>query len=249
MDFRKKQKEEQPEVFPPREDCFPRGFKEVYFEEMPGEIYMEFTLTSLYTKNCRCPECGSSRYQVRGSEMRRVIDLPYLGRVVGEGLRIPEFRCDDCGRESFVPDISDFVRSGSQMTNRLQEFVVFLEARTSGEGASRILECMDLFISGDTILRTAKRYEQDMDADIWRRAHRFRGKNEQKFDEFHAQELANSLAYYMEPQIVSDDREQRINAMEKLFDLVFTKRKRSPGVGEPKVVGRPKRDTWIFRWK
>lgn len=68
-------------------------------------------------------------------------------------------------------------------------------------------------------------------------------------NDFQAQELADSLAYYMEPQIVSDDREQRIAAMEELFDVVFTEGKRSPGVGEQMVAGRPKKNIWKFQWK
>lgn len=247
-----KREEEKSEelVFPPLETCFPRGFSVEEKElDFPGCVYLELRLTesSFYVRKLRCPECGSDNIKSRGTQKRSIKDIPFWGREVLWDLILPEFSCLDCGRNSFVADVPEVVRRGSGTMIRLEEFIVFLAARTSCEGASRILSYMDTSVSGDTVLRLVRSYEENTDDDVWRRAHQFREKPIRRITENQAENIADSLAYYMETEILSLEKEKRIREMERLFDLVFTQKKVSPGCSDM-TKSRRKRLP-VFRWK
>lgn len=199
-------------------------------------------------RNLKCPKCGGKdNIRVRGSEVRILKDIPYLGREIIWELTMPELQCCGCGRESFLPDLSELVRSGTGRLIRLEEFIVFLAARTSSEGAAKILQSMNTDISGDTVQRIVAGYEKNQDSDIWIKAHQFEGKPIHGITEDSAEDFGNSLAYYMGAEIICPDREKRIEEMVRLFNLVFTEKKRSPGWNG--AAAKKKSRLPAFTWK
>lgn len=74
-----------------------------------------------------------------------------------------EFQCSnvDCGSVSFTEPYSDFLNDYCYMTNRLVDLVCTLALETSCESSARILNSMNVKISGDTVIRTLiKRYDR-----------------------------------------------------------------------------------------
>lgn len=238
-------------IYLPKESGILKNFNVTFIETaFPGQLYIEAGLsgTSKYLKNQRlCPDCGSREVECRGSETRLVRDIPYQGRPPVWRLTLPEFRCMDCGRESFLLDLPELFRRGSSMTFRLEEFIFLLATCTSCEGAAKILQCMNTDISGDTVMRMMQEYS-DSEA-IQRLARWLRENNRRKcrkITEEYAQKLANDLMYYMEPEILSLTQETRLNAMRNLFELVFVRRKASPG-SMPQQDKKSVRDLHIWK--
>lgn len=232
-------------VMPPKADILPKGMTVTGFDEFPDAVFLDIELTGGFKEMYRliCPVCGCRHIRERGTDRRSVKDIPYLGRQISLELNMREFRCMGCGRESFVPELTGFADKKSQMTVRLKEFVVFLAAVSSYEGASRILECMSTSISGDTVARICKDYRNKNDQSVWNAANEIQKAVPTRYYE-HAQieDLAQNLAYYMTPRILSTNAGIRLEAMKELFDTVFVKKKKSPGCSTSS-------GSWKFGWK
>lgn len=239
-----------PELLPPKELIFPKGFRLVHFEDFLEVVTMELVQTGGYRQlyQLKCPRCGSSDLGERGSEKRVVKDIPYLGRRVIWELTVTEFQCQNgCGRESFVCDFPGFLERGAKMTVRLKEFLVLLAACTSAESASRIMQYMFTGISGDTIMRTVQEYKKEGKESVWQLAMKLRKSAISRCTDDQIEELGRSLAYYMEPEIMSIDAEVRLKAMESLFVDVFQKGRRAP---EYKYTYKEPEKSWMkFNWK
>ena len=216
------------EYLPEKAVCFPKGFSVKYFEVMPGQVYLK--LKYGLGANCKCPDCGSSNIQFRGTQEREteIRDLPYFGRGLSWTVDVPELRCISCGRESFIPDFPGFLEKGERISVRLKEFAVFLAEATSCEGAARILEKMETQISGDTIVRILKK-EKDSNSLVWLTAAGAVLKPVRRISEEQSWEYARSLGYYMEEEILCLNQEKRIASMAKLMEDVFVKGMVSPG--------------------
>lgn len=208
-------------VFPEVRDCFPRGFSEEFFEVFPGVIYMKLQVSGIGVGDCVCPDCGSDECQVLRQKKREVKDIPYLGRAVTEELLIKEYKCRNCGLESFTSDISGFAGTDRYMTIRMEEFLVFLTAYAGFEMAGRILECMNVTVGEDTLRQIDTEYRNKEGSNIWDEANLHAGSCQRDIDEDDAQEIANRLAGGMKPEILSNSRKQRLAAMTELFQGVF----------------------------
>jgi len=115
------------------------------------------------TQSIICPKCKKECNRYHAVHKRKVQDLPVLGKRTILLLSIYEFECEnpDCSRISTTENFGGFLNSHSRMTERLADLVTQLALKTSCEGAARILNSMNIAISGDTVIRTLiKRYDK-----------------------------------------------------------------------------------------
>lgn len=112
--------------------------------------------------SCECPKCHSVSTHYHGTYVRKVKDLPVLGKSVILEITSREYACDndECDTVTVAETYQGFLNSYSRMTERLEDFICTLALETSCEGASRICRQIGINISGDTIIRLLlKRFE------------------------------------------------------------------------------------------
>lgn len=115
------------------------------------------------TPECICPSCGEVANKVYATHHKKVQDLPILGKRVMLDIILYEFQCNntECESVSFTETYSDFLNDYCYMTNRLVDLVCTLALETSCESSARILNSMNVKISGDTVIRTLiKRFDR-----------------------------------------------------------------------------------------
>lgn len=115
------------------------------------------------TRSITCPKCKMECNRYHAVHKRKVQDLPIWGKRTVLLLSIYEFDCEnpDCDCISTTETFGNFLNSYSRMTERLADLVTQLALETSCEGAARILQSMNIAISGDTVIRTLiKRYDK-----------------------------------------------------------------------------------------
>jgi transposase len=97
--------------------------------------------------------------EYHGTYVRRVKDLPILGKNVTLEITAYEYNCknESCAQKTFVDDYDHFLCKFSRMTTRCEEFIRILALTTSCEGAAMICARMGLNVSGDTIIRMLKK--------------------------------------------------------------------------------------------
>ena len=216
---------------------------------LPGIVEMEIETTGGFQSyQIKCPVCGRDDLTIRGRASKWISDLPYLGRAIREKLYVPEYRCNTCQRPSFaVSEIPGFLESRCQMTQRLKDFTVLLEACTSAEAAARILQYLDTEISGDTVKRIVDDYKMRNDP-VWVLGKEEFGEiRESRCSDASVEFYGDSLSYYMEPEVLSMDAQIRLDAMKKVFLIVFVEKRPVPEMEKEdwwKARGLP-----AFRWK
>lgn len=216
---------------------------------LPGIVEMEIETTGGFQSyQIKCPVCGRDDLTIRGRASKWISDLPYLGRAIREKLYVPEYRCNTCQRPSFaVSEIPGFLESRCQMTQRLKDFTVLLEACTSAEAAARILQYLDTEISGDTVKRIVDDYKMRNDP-VWVLGKEEFGEiRESRCSDASVEFYGDSLGYYMEPEVLSMDAQIRLDAMKKVFLIVFVEKRPVPEMEKEdwwKARGLP-----AFRWK
>ena len=247
------EKKEFREVFPlplKKGDIFPRGMVIRNCNVYPGIVELKIETTGGFQSHhgIKCPVCGRDDLTIRGRASKWISDLPYLGRAVREKLYVPEYRCNTCQRPSFaVSEVSGFLESRCQMTQRLKDFTVLLEACTSAEAAARILQYLDTEISGDTVKRIVDDYKMRNDS-VWVLGKEEFGEiRESRCSDASVEFYGDSLGYYMEPEVLSMDAQTRLDAMQKLLQIVFV---------EKRPVPEMEKDDWwkerglpVFTWK
>ncbi len=247
-----KEKKELQEVFPlplKKGDIFPKGMVIRSCNVLPGIVEMEIETTGGFQSyQIKCPVCGRDDLTIRGRASKWISDLPYLGRAIREKLYVPEYRCNTCQRPSFaVSEIPGFLESRCQMTQRLKDFTVLLEACTSAEAAARILQYLDTEISGDTVKRIVDDYKMRNDP-VWVLGKEEFGEiRESRCSDASVEFYGDSLGYYMEPEVLSMDAQIRLDAMKKVFLIVFVEKRPVPEMEKEdwwKARGLP-----AFRWK
>ena len=247
-----KEKKELQEVFPlplKKGDIFPKGMVIRSCNVLPGIVEMEIETTGGFQSyQIKCPVCGRDDLTIRGRASKWISDLPYLGRAIREKLYVPEYRCNTCQRPSFaVSEIPGFLESRCQMTQRLKDFTVLLEACTSAEAAARILQYLDTEISGDTVKRIVDDYKMRNNP-VWVLGKEEFGEiRESRCSDASVEFYGGSLGYYMEPEVLSMDVQTRLDAMQKLLQIVFV---------EKRPVPEMEKDDWwkerglpVFTWK
>ena len=113
------------------------------------------------THSSKCPECGQETETYHGTYLRKVQDLPILGKSTQLHITAHEYACNNesCSKVSFVENFNGFLSYHGRMTERCADFICTLAMETSCEGSARICRAMNLHISGDSVIRLlTKRY-------------------------------------------------------------------------------------------
>jgi transposase len=114
------------------------------------------------TNACRCPACQELSEQYHGTYVRRVQDLPILGKHVQLEITAHEYTClnPSCEVSTIAETYDGFLNHYSRMTERCAAFIATLALETSCEGCARICKEMGIHISGDSVIRLLlKRFE------------------------------------------------------------------------------------------
>lgn len=115
-----------------------------------------------HTSKCECSKCHAVSDHYHGTYVRKVQDLPILGKNVSLEITAHEYWCDNeaCEVSTIVESFHGFLNYYSRMTERLEDFICTLALETSCEGCSRICKMIGIKISGDSVIRLLiKRYE------------------------------------------------------------------------------------------
>lgn len=123
-------------------------------EVIESELGIAIKLKS-ETKTCECPQCHTISNHCHGTYVRKVQDLPILGKNVTLEINAREYRCNNetCQVTTIAESYNGFINYYSRMTERLEDFICSLALETSCEGASRICKIIGIKISGDTVIR------------------------------------------------------------------------------------------------
>ncbi|WP_160317156.1 transposase family protein, partial [Oxobacter pfennigii] len=92
------------------------------------------------SSSCECPACHTTSNHYHGTYVRKVQDLPILGKRVLLEITSHEYCCDneECEAVTIAETYHGFLNSYSRKTERLEDFICILALETSCEGASRI---------------------------------------------------------------------------------------------------------------
>ena len=74
--------------------------------------------------SCKCPSCGTLSTQYHATYLRRVQDLPILGKNTELHIRVYEYQCEnpDCPVTTLAESFGGFLNFYSRMTERLSVF-------------------------------------------------------------------------------------------------------------------------------
>ena len=115
------------------------------------------------SNNCICPKCNIISNKYHGTYIRKVQELPILGKQVLLEINSYEYKCEniDCSNKTIVESFDGFISYYSRMTECLSDFLCTLALETSCEGAARIAKNMNIKVSGDTIIKILlKKYDE-----------------------------------------------------------------------------------------
>lgn len=141
---------------------YPKELEIQQIDEKDNEITLYMHSRS---KSCICHRCGATLNKLHGTHQRRVQDLPILGKRVILDMQINDYQCssEKCISFAATETFDGFLKYHSRMTERLADFVTLLALETSCESSARILQSMNVKISGDTVIRLlTKRYANQL---------------------------------------------------------------------------------------
>jgi transposase len=97
----------------------------------------------------RCPACFESRVSYHSRYMRRMRDLPWLGKRVEIHLQARRFRCRNnaCDRKIFAERLPDLAGPKARETTRLCEIVGLVGYTLGGLPGERLLHCLASFVA------------------------------------------------------------------------------------------------------
>lgn len=106
-----------------------------------------------------CPECSELSSRVHSYYTRRASDLPVSERMVHLHLICRRFRCMNqcCTRKTFVEPTPDLLAPYARRSKRLTRVLYHAGQELGGQAASRLLHCLQISVSGRTILRILRR--------------------------------------------------------------------------------------------
>ncbi len=146
-----------------------QGFypEEMTISQVTNDNDSVFIEASVKSKDCKCPKCGLVSSHKHGTYIRKVQDLPILGKTTWLNVHAYEYQCDnpDCDVSTFVEDLDGFIRYYGRCTNRLEKFLCILALETSCESCAKISKELGIKTSGDTVIRMLiRRYESQPEA-------------------------------------------------------------------------------------
>jgi transposase len=106
----------------------------------------------------QCPTCSSRQVSYHSQYQREIRDLPWQGRPVRLQLRIRRFRCRNrqCPQRIFAERLPGVVAPRARETDRRQTVVCQVGYALGGLPGARLLKCLGMMSSDDTILRRVK---------------------------------------------------------------------------------------------
>ena len=143
-------------------DRFFPSDKLVVYDVFSDETDITIKLKSV-TKRCVCPSCGTETDQYHGTYVRKVQDLPILGKRTNLLISAHEYQCinPECPVSTVVETYDGFLNYYSRMTERCAMLISAIAMETSCEGCARICKAMGMKISGDSVIRLLiRRFEQ-----------------------------------------------------------------------------------------
>lgn len=138
---------------------YPEELKILNVENRKEEIKIYMHSVS---KTCRCHRCGKILTEHHGSHHRTVQDLPILGKRVSLDMQIYDYECTCNEKGTYAPTetFDGFLSHNSRMTDRLEDFICMLALETSCESSAKIMNRLNVKVSGDTVIRILiKRYK------------------------------------------------------------------------------------------
>ena len=106
----------------------------------------------------RCPACAGSCVSYHSRYDRRLRDLPWQGRQVQLRLRTRRFRCRNgaCPRKIFAESLPGVASARARESRRRCETVALVGYTVGGRPGARLLRCLGMASSTDTVLRRIK---------------------------------------------------------------------------------------------
>ncbi|MDO9714446.1 ISL3 family transposase [Paracraurococcus lichenis] len=133
-----------------------------------------------------CPSCATLSSHVHSRYDRLLQDVPWQGRQVLLRVRARRFRClaPACPRLTFAERLADTAPAAARRTERLADLQRHLGLVVGGEVGARLAARLAMPVSGDTLLRMARRAGATpqprppvrvlaVDEWAWRRGHRY----------------------------------------------------------------------------
>lgn len=162
------------------------------FSALPGSRFEHCALVvdhltvhlAITTPNATCPVCGSDARRVHSRYIRRLADLPCLGRAVRLQVTVRRFSCPqpECPRRIFAERLPGFAEPYARTTARLCRAHESIGCALGGEAGARLTARLSMTTSPDTLLRRVKRLEDNsaplpryvgIDDWAWRKGQRY----------------------------------------------------------------------------
>lgn len=142
---------------------FPENLQVEHTDIVNDTVYIHLKSS---TRQSTCPRCGQVMRKYHAVHYRTAQDLPVFGKRTLLKIASYDFECEnpECPCTSKAETFDGFLRPQSRMTERLIDLVLELAVNTSCESAARILQSMNVRISGDTVIRILKRRYEMMEA-------------------------------------------------------------------------------------
>ena len=109
-----------------------------------------------------CPCCGQESTKVHGCYQRHPQEISSVGRHVHIVLTVKRFRCETtcCKQKTFTEQHPNWLQAYARRTNALTTLMAHMSVKISAEVAHQLLHCFQIKVSGDTLLRILRRFDQ-----------------------------------------------------------------------------------------
>jgi transposase/predicted transcriptional regulator len=113
---------------------------------------------AITTPMAACPLCGAAAGNVHSRYIRRLADLPCLGRAVQLRVTVRRFSCPqpECPQHIFAERLPGFAEPHARTTSRLRQAHESIGSALGGEAGSRLTIGLSMATSPDTLLRRVK---------------------------------------------------------------------------------------------
>src|SRR5690242_21746088 len=112
-------------------------------------------ITQPRSETAACPLCKQVSRRVHSHYHRRLVDLPWQGRVVELRVEARRFRCANpaCSRSIFTERLGDAAAAKARRTTRLRDVQRCIGLAAGGNPGARLAQRLAMPVSGATLLR------------------------------------------------------------------------------------------------
>lgn len=112
-------------------------------------------------ETAECPRCGQVSNKIHKTYVRAINDMPMLEKSIRLIITLHKYCCTNelCNQKTFLESTEDFVDSKQRRTIGLSKYLEHIAMTNTGEGGARLCKENHIKISGDTLIRIAKKYE------------------------------------------------------------------------------------------